>query len=136
MRPPRWLVHVVGAAVVVWGAAAAVSALLAARDLPPDPMAGLQADFAMLAPELPETGTIGYLEHYANAGADVEVRRYYAAQYALAPLVVVARTGPEYLIVAPGTPDPAGDPRLDDYRLAELFPNDLRIYRRINPDGT
>ena len=128
-----WLQRTLGGAALAWGLLAALSALETARSLDPDPTAELEAAFRPLASELPATGTIGYLEHYATAGSDAEVRRYYAAQYALAPLVIVSRTGPEYLLVAAGTADPAGDARLDGYVLAALFPNEHRVYRRREP---
>jgi hypothetical protein len=55
---------------------------------------------------------------------------HYAAQFALTPRVVVARTGPEFLIVARDTARPNGDPRLDGYHLAASLPNGHRLFRR------
>jgi len=129
---PMWTQRTLGGAVLAWALLAAILALKTSWSLDPDPMAELQAAFHPLASELPNAGTIGYLQHYqyAQASSDIEIRRYYAAQYALAPRVIVLRTGPEYLIVATGTVNPQGDARLDEYVLAALFPNKHRVYRR------
>ena len=125
-RGVRWL----AAAALAWALAAALAAFDRARSLPPDPAPTLEAAFVPLAAHLPPTGEIGYLEHHAAAATDAEVRRYFAAQYALVPRVIVSRTGPEYLIVAPGTADPARDARLEPYVLAAALPDGLRVYRR------
>ena len=132
-RVRNWWRRALGGALLVWCFLAATSALRdgVARD--PDPIAGLEAEFRALVFDLPARGTIGYLEAYVEGGTDAAVRMHYAAQYALAPRVIVGRVGPEFLIVARGTERPGGDPRLDGYHLVASFPSGHRVYRRLVP---
>ena len=118
---------------LAWSLVASASALRTALLLPPDPMQRLDAEFRELAPRLPPTGEVGYLDRYENAGDDAVVRARYAAQYALAPRVVLARTGPEFLIVADDTERPGGDPRLDGYFLVTTTSAGHRLFRRLKP---
>lgn len=118
---------------VTWSLLAAGSALRAARALPPDPMARLEAEFRALVPELPPSGEVGYLERYEDGGSVDAVRTHYAAQYALAPRVVRGRTGQEYVIVAEGTERPGGDPRLRGYVQVARTPAGHRVFRRFTP---
>ncbi len=116
---------------IVWALVTAGAALRAARALPPDPMARLEAEFRELAVSLPTIGEVGYLERYADEDAADEVQRHYAAQYALAPRIVRRRTGQEFLIVAAGTARPGGDSRLDDYAPVASTPAGHRVFRRF-----
>ena len=125
-----WVPWVGGGVLLAWCLAAALSALLTALRQPRDPMAELEASFAPFAFELPPFGEIGYLE--AAVGGDEAERTYYAAQYALVPRVIVARTGPEFLIVAGGS-ERERDPRLEGYFLARPLPNGHRLFRRLVP---
>ena len=95
-------------------------------------MAVLEAEFLPFVVELPPRGEIGFLEPYDSSNDDT-VRMHYAAQYALAPRVVVGRIGPEFLIVARGMANPDGDPRLMGYHLAASFPSGHRLFRRLVP---
>jgi hypothetical protein len=113
-----------------WCFFAAGSALQRSLARAPDPMATLEAEFLPFVVELPATGEIGYLEPYSGSTEET-VRMHYAAQYALTPRVVSARTGPEFLIVARGMARPDGDPRLDGYDLAASFPSGHRLFRRV-----
>ena len=126
-----WWQRALSAAVLVWCLLAATASLREGLARDPDPMAGLEAEFRALVFDLPARGTIGYLEGYADGGTDAAVRMHYAAQYALAPRVIVGRIGPEFLIVARGTPRPGGDPRLDGYYHVATSPNEHRVYRRL-----
>jgi hypothetical protein len=96
-------------------------------------MAQLEAEFRALIPELPPSGVIGYLDRYHDGGAEDAVRMHYAAQYALAPRIIVSRTGPEYVIVTNGSDRPGGDPRLDGYFPAARTPAGHRVFRRLTP---
>ena len=118
---------------LAWSLVASASALRTALLLPPDPMQRLDAEFRELAPRLPPAGEVGYLDRYENAGDDAVVRARYAAQYALAPRVVLARTGPEFLIVADDTERPGGDARLDGYFLVTTTSAGHRLFRRLKP---
>ena len=118
---------------LAWSLVASASALRTALLLPPDPMQRLDAEFRELAPRLPPTGEIGYLDRYENAGDDAVVQARYAAQYALAPRVVLARTGPEFLIVAYDTERPGGDARLAGYFLVATTSAGHRLFRRLGP---
>jgi hypothetical protein len=118
---------------VAWAVVAACGAVRGARAQPLDRMERQQAEFAQLAPQLPPSGEVGFLEHYENAGAEDAVRAHYAAQYALVPRVLLSRVGLEFMIVAQGMPRPGGDPRLDGYFLVWATPEDHRVYRRLLP---
>lgn len=122
-----------GGALLVWCLLAATSALREGLARDADPIAGLDQEFRALEFDLPARGIVGYLEAYEDAGTDAAVRIYHAAQYALAPRVVVGRVGPEFLIVARGTARPGGDQRLDGYYHVATFPNEHRVYRRLVP---
>jgi hypothetical protein len=128
----RWR-QALGGTLLVWCVLAAAGALRDGLTREPDPMAGLDAEFSALVFDLPAHGEIGYLERYENPGADDAVRMHYAAQYALAPRVIVRRVGPEFLIVARGTARPGGDPRLEGYYPVATFPSEHRVYRRFVP---
>jgi hypothetical protein len=121
------LLAVVG---MVWALVAAGSAVRATLALPPDPMARLEAEFRALAASLPASGEVGYLEQWDGAGSVEAVRMHYAAQYALAPRVVVGRTGPPFVIVAAGTERPGGDPRLNGYFQVAQTAAGHRVFRR------
>lgn len=116
---------------IVWSLVAAGAGLRAARALPDDPMTRLESEFRALAVSLPPTGEIGYLERYENGGATDAVQMHYAAQYALAPRVVPARTGQEFIIVAAGTDRPGDDPRLAGYAPVASTPAGHRVFRRF-----
>lgn len=92
-------------------------------------MAGLEDEFLPFVPFLPPRGEIGYLEK--RNGTDEDVRRYYAAQYALVPRVVLSRTGPEFLIVPKETELPGGDERLAGFVPMRTFPTGHRLFRRV-----
>jgi hypothetical protein len=118
---------------LAWSLVAGASALRSALLVPPDPMQRLEDEFLELAPRLPPTGEIGYLDRYENAGDEAVVRARYAAQYALAPRVVLSRTGPGFLIVAHDTERPGGDSRLNGYFLVAATPAGHRLFRRLGP---
>jgi hypothetical protein len=118
---------------LAWSLVAGASAVRAALAQPADPMPRLEAEFLELAPRLPPAGDIGYLDRYENAADDAVVRARYAAQYALAPRVVLPRTGPEFLIVADDTARLGGDDRLVGYFLVATTPAGHRLFRRLGP---
>lgn len=123
--------RVLAVVAVAWAVVAALSAASAARRTPVDPMARLEAEFLPLAAALPVRGEIGYLERYENGGAEDAVRTHYAAQYALTPRVVRARTGQEFVVVAAGHDRPGGDPRLRGYAPVASSPAGHRVFRRF-----
>lgn len=125
----QWQV-VLGGLVLAWCLAAAIGSLRAVHARPRDPMSLQEAEFRALAPYLPRRGEVGYLEPDADDLSGDAVRAHYAAQYALAPLVVVARTGPDFLIVPRGTVRPEADERLAGYGLALALPSGHALYRR------
>ncbi len=130
--PASWQ-RALAALAVTWSLLAAGSAVRAARALPSDPMARLEAEFRVLIPDLPPVGEVGYLERY-DGGSEESVRMHYAAQYALAPRVVAGRiTGQEFVIVAEGTERPGGDPRLKGYVPVARTPVGHRVFRRFAP---
>jgi hypothetical protein len=115
-------------ALLAWCLVAAVSSLRLTLAKPADPMGALEAEFKPFAFELPPFATVGYLEQ-PDGGEDA-VRMYYAAQYALAPRIILSRTGPEFMIVARGTAQP-DDPRLKGFHPVAALPNGHRIFRRF-----
>ncbi len=124
------LQQAIGGALLLWSLAVAASGLQATLALGRDPMAQLDAEFRVFAPYLPPVGVIGYLEGYVDGGSPEAVRMHYAAQYSLAPRVVVGRIEGEFLIVARGAARPDGDPRLDGFHLVAEFPGGHRLFRR------
>ncbi|MDA1183471.1 MAG: hypothetical protein O2930_02355 [Acidobacteria bacterium] len=133
-RVRSWGRSAIGCTLLVWSLLAAISAVRVGLAREPDPIADLEAEFLALVFDLPPSGLVGYLEAYGDdAGTDAAVRMYFAAQYALAPRVVVGRVGPEFLIVARGTERSGGDPRLEGYHLIRIFPSGHRVYRRLVP---
>jgi hypothetical protein len=115
-------------ALLAWCLFAAVSSLRMSLARPTDPMAMLEAEFRPFAFELPPFATVGYLEQ--RDGGEYAVRMYYAAQYALAPRIVVSRAGPEFMIVARGTAQP-DDPRLEGFYPVATLANGHRLVRRF-----
>jgi hypothetical protein len=80
-----------------------------------------------LIASLPARGTVGYLppDDWPTEGA---IRRFYEAQYALTPRVVVMDTSPEYVIVVP---EASVDARLADFVPFARLENGLRVFRRV-----
>jgi hypothetical protein len=130
--PTRWST-VVSALALVWALVAAASGLREAWRRPADPMAVLEADFVDLARYMPPAGEIGYLERFENPASEDELRRYYAAQYALAPRVVARRGGLEFFVVARDTDRPGGDSRLAGYVEVGASRAGHRVFRRLAP---
>jgi hypothetical protein len=122
--------RVIAAVLLAWCLALGVSALVDARQRPADTMARLDAEFRDFAAYLPASGTVGYLDPVGGWGEEA-VKTHYAAQYALAPRVVVTRLDQQFLIVAAGAADPAGDPRLNGFVEAARFPSGHRLFRRF-----
>jgi hypothetical protein len=91
-----------------------------------------------LTPSLPRRGTVGYLQPEDWPGNDA-VLRFYLAEYALTPRIIVPGTGPEFVIVVPeaGVDDqdgrgiPSRDGRLPGFVLYARAANGLRVFRRI-----
>jgi hypothetical protein len=116
---------------LAWCLYASVSGLRLTLARDADPIAELEAEFKWFGPYLPPYAVVGYLEKYDGTAGSLEaVRMHYAAQYALAPRVVVGRVGPEYLIVARGTARPDGDSRLAGFSRVTTFPSGHSLYRR------
>lgn len=109
---------------------AAVSSARSAGGDTPSPVTSLDAEFSAFASRLPATGEIGFLDRYVDGGAEDAVRAWFTAQYALAPRIVVSRTGPEFLIVARGAARPGHDERLEGYRHVHSVPGGHRLFRK------
>jgi len=76
---------------------------------------------------LPARGTVGYLQA-DDWPAESAVRRFYEAQYALTPRVLVIGTSPEFIIVVP---EASIDARLADFAPFAHVENGLRVFRRL-----
>ena len=105
----------------------------------PDLVSEQDRAYRELIPWLPERGRIGYrpTEDWPSADA---IRRFYLAEYALTPRVIVIGTAPEFVIAHPGPPidvdkgvviSPARDPQLAGFVLYEAAESGLRIFRRV-----
>ena len=129
LRVGHWP-HVLGGVVLVWCLVMAASALQAARARPHDNMGELDAAFRAFAIDLPSRGTIGYLQPF-DGWSEAAVRTHYAAEYALAPRIVIENRNYQFLIVASGAERPGGDPRLDGYVLVTTLPEGHRLFRRF-----
>jgi len=87
---------------------------------------------------LPVRGTIGFLAPDILDASDATMR-YYVAQYALTPRVIVLGTDAEYVIAipeaSPEDEEPTGtasrDPRLTNFMLVKRLGNGIRIYKRL-----
>jgi len=118
-----------GGVLLAWCVVAAVASLRFALDRADDPGARLDAEFRVFAPYIPVTADVGFLEY--RGGGNDETRAYYAAQYALAPRVVLSRVGPEYLIVPNGAAQGEADERLAGFRAVHAFPSGHRLFVRL-----
>jgi hypothetical protein len=132
--PLRVLLSRAAAVIVLAGSlASAVAAWRGAAARPPDPVGALEAEFRALARVLPPTGAVGFLKYYEDDGRADHIRVYYVAQYALAPRLVVKRTDPAFLIVAPGASRPGGDERLQGFHLIVSSNEGYHLYQRRAP---
>jgi hypothetical protein len=129
LRVGHWP-HVFGGVVLVWCLVMAAAALQAARVRPHDPMGEQDATFRAFAIYLPPSGTIGYLQPY-NGWNEASVRTHYAAQYSLAPRVILEGEAHEFLIVANGADQPNGEPRLAGFIAVVTLPEGHRLFRRF-----
>ena len=83
--------------------------------------------YESLITALPARGTVGYLppDDWPSVSA---VRRFYEAQYALTPRLVVIDTSPEYII---DVPEASVDARLADFVPFARVEKGLRVFRRF-----
>lgn len=126
----RILVSAGGAVVLAWCLAVAWTARSAAITRPSDIMPELDRQFTLFDRQLPRLGVVGFLEPTKDAGAPEAVQIYYAAQYALAPRVVVPRVGAEFVIVPVGAASGDDDPRLTGYQRVGTSRDGHRLFRR------
>ena len=109
----------------------------AAQGVQPDVTTRDSQRFETLLRWLPAQGTIGYLQPLDWPSPDAQ-RRFYLAEYALAPRVIVMSTAPEFVIVTPeafagpdAAPSASTDPRLPDHVVYHRSSNGLTVFRRI-----
>ena len=120
---------VAGGVLLAWCVVAAVASLRFALDRAEDPGARLDAEYRAFAPYIPITADVGFLEY--RDGSNEGTRAYQAAQYALAPRVVLSRVGPEYLIAPNGAAQGETDERLRGFRPVHEFPSGHRLFVRV-----
>jgi hypothetical protein len=104
----------------------------------PDMLTRESERYGPLTSSLPVGGPIGYLPPNDWPGNDA-VLKFYLAEYALTPRIVVLGTEPDFVIVVPeaGVDDGGGrgtiskDSRLAGFVLYAQFPNGLRIFRKL-----
>jgi hypothetical protein len=105
-----------------------------------DEISAYERRFQAARPMIPARGTVGYLgspepkgatPSEANAAALLHFRRYLLAQYALAPVLLVENTDPEFVIgnfeVGALPAAPGG------FRVARDFGNGVVVFRRAKP---
>lgn len=89
------------------------------------------AEFRAFISYLPPSGTVGFLQPFGGWD-DASVRTHYAAQYSLAPrLVIESRLAEQMVIVALGAARPEGDPRLAGFVEVARVPGGHRLFRRF-----
>ena len=146
--PLRFLFRIrilLAAAFLLWaGLTAGIRPLLAdwrsvaSRGVEPDLVTREDQRLAPLVSSLPAQGTVGYLPPDKWPAIN-EVQRFYLAQYALTPRIVVIGTTPEFVIAVPEASvegadrlgAAAADPRLAGFVLYQRLGNGLRIFRRF-----
>ena len=129
MRFSRWP-QLLGGVLLAWCLVAALAALRVTRAYSVDPVPQLDAEFRTFLFDIPAEGTIGYLEP-ASGFTDDSVREHFAAQYSLAPRLVVTNINNEFLIVAHNAERPQGDPRLEGFIPIASSPSGHRLFRRF-----
>jgi hypothetical protein len=129
--------------VLVTGVAALSPSIRADRELhaamPIDAVSREHDRYRDAVTSLPVRGTIGFLPPTERHASDATMR-YFVAQYALTPRVIVLGTNAEYVIAvpeaAPADDEPTGrpsqDPRLAGFMLIERLESGIRIYKRLS----
>src|SRR5262249_40447613 len=105
----------------------------------PDPITEQDRAYHALIPWLPKNGRIGYLQPPNRSPVDA-TRRFFLAEYALTPRVVVMDTQPEFVIISsdpetdtgqnPAISD-AADPSVAGFTLYRQANRGLSIFRRL-----
>ncbi|HEU4649766.1 MAG TPA: hypothetical protein VFS33_11940 [Gemmatimonadales bacterium] len=145
-RPMRWPGLRVGLAVLVillYAGATTMQWITRAVTARPrqgqDEISVYERRFEPLRTLLPARGTVGYLGHpdptgptpeAANAAALLHFRRYLLAHYALAPLLLIESTTPEFVVG--NFEDGAVPPPPAGFHLVRDFGNGLVLYWRPN----
>ncbi len=141
-RSGSWLVNRtrVGVALVLLYALVSGAAWVkqaAAGRSGPDEISTYERRFQELRAALPAHGVVGYLGHPdppSRTGAErdasslLHFKRYLLAQYALAPVVLIESTEPDFVV---GNFDPGPAPSTPvGFRIARDFGDGLVLYRR------
>jgi len=122
----------------VASAAAWVKTAATARGRPAtDEISGYDSRFQELRTALPASGVVGYLGHpdpggptpgERDAASLLHFKRYLLAQYALAPVVLIESTEPEFVV---GNFDPGAVPSAPaGFRIVRDFGQGLVLFRR------
>jgi hypothetical protein len=98
---------------------------------PVDPITQNEIQLSAVKAALPVGQAVGYLDA-SPPGDPNRLMRYYLAQYALAPTLLIADPQAEWqlLRVAPDAPPVQTDPH---YRKVQDFGNGLSLFRRVRP---
>lgn len=119
-------------------AAAWVKVAASARGRPAtDEISAYESRFQELRTALPSSGVVGYLGHpdpggptlgERDAASLLHFKRYLLAQYALAPVVLIESTEPEFVV---GNFDPGTSPTAPaGFRVVRDFGQGLVLFRR------
>jgi hypothetical protein len=104
-----------------------------------DPIAEQDREYRALVPSLPRNGRIGYRQPPDWPSVDA-TRKFYLAEYALTPRIVVMDTGPEFVIANPDSRTDAdkraatrdgSDPQLAGFALYWKTDGGPEIFRRV-----
>lgn len=122
------LTATIGLIVIGTVALAANAARIVAVPDADDPSA-LVADVQRLRGILPQDDVVGYLKHAIRRNDADVVKRFYLAQYALAPTLLVRSVEAEYVMIVMPDHDAATDPRLDGFTRI-VRSGSVRVFRR------
>ena len=101
-----------------------------------DEISSYERRFVKLRAALPAQGVVGYLgdpdpeggtPDQREANSLLHFKRYLLAQYALAPLVLIESTEPEFVV---GNFDPGSRPLPSGFQIVQDFGNGLVLLRR------
>jgi hypothetical protein len=124
-----WVTRVAVSILLIWCVVTALDAMARAKALQDDGRRQLELELEQLAGDLPPRGIIGYVD--ARSGDPSMEMALHVGQFAIAPRLIRAGSGPEWLIVRTEATGPAGDPRLTGYEAVGGAVGSHRIYRRI-----
>jgi hypothetical protein len=124
-----WAMRIGAVILLIWCALSARDAIARARMTHDDMRERLESELEQVAATLPEQGPVGYVD--ARSGDPSMELALHVGQYVLAPRLLVAGSGPEWVIVRTDAPASVADPRLAAYQPVGRSAGSHRLYRRM-----